>query len=123
VGPQVEVHCIPFYTLYKAIGNNDVDIFSLDIEGHEMDVLLTIPFDKINIHVSCTNFFFFNDLYFGFQTFMIEFINSKLYNRTFMRNFMDKKNYRMYKGPKIINWPYQNDYFIKRGSKYDRPSV
>lgn len=54
---------------------------------------------------------------------MVEFINSKLYNRTYMRNFMDKKDYRMYKGPKIVNWPYQNDFFIKRGSKYDRPSV
>jgi hypothetical protein len=51
VGPQVEVHCLPFYTFYKAIGRQEIDIFVLDIEGHEVDVLLTIPFEKINIHV------------------------------------------------------------------------
>lgn len=93
-----------------------------------MDVLHTIPFDKINIHVTKDYsieliFIIDSGVILRLQTFMIEFINSKLYNRTYMRNFMDKQNYRMYKGPKIINWPYQNDFFIKRGSKYDRPSV
>jgi hypothetical protein len=28
-----------------------VDYFSLDVEGHEYQVLLTIPFDQINIKV------------------------------------------------------------------------
>ncbi len=39
--------CIPVYTLLLAIGNPSVDLFSLDIEGAELPVIKSIPFDKV----------------------------------------------------------------------------
>lgn len=48
---EVQVHCVPFFGIYKAIGREEIDLFVLDIEGHEVEVLQTIPWDKINILV------------------------------------------------------------------------
>jgi len=45
------VQCFPLYSLLLALGNPRVDFFSLDIEGLELDVLKTIPFDKVDIRV------------------------------------------------------------------------
>ena len=46
-------HCPVFYlhSLLLAIGQTEVDYFSLDVEGPELEILQTIPFDKINIKV------------------------------------------------------------------------
>ena len=46
-----KVVCLPFYTILSAIDNPTVDYFSLDIEGAELDVLKTIPWDKVDIKV------------------------------------------------------------------------
>lgn len=35
----------------KALDQNKVDYLSLDVEGNELDILKTIPFDKINVKV------------------------------------------------------------------------
>ena len=43
------VQCIPLLTLLLAMGNPTVDYLSLDIEGAELPVLRTIPFDKIDV--------------------------------------------------------------------------
>ncbi|XP_059088621.1 protein Star-like [Tigriopus californicus] len=43
------VQCFPLYSLLLALGNPEVDYFSLDVEGSEMDVLRTIPWDKVRI--------------------------------------------------------------------------
>ena len=43
------VQCLPLYTLLLAMGNPTVDFFSLDVEGAEIKVLETIPFDKVDI--------------------------------------------------------------------------
>ena len=48
---HTSVHCMPFYAIYKAIGRKDIDLFVLDIEGHEMEILETIPWDRVNILV------------------------------------------------------------------------
>lgn len=45
------VQCLPLYSLLLALGNPRVDFFSLDIEGAEMPVLRTIPWDKVNIEI------------------------------------------------------------------------
>jgi Methyltransferase FkbM domain len=45
----VEVHCLPFYYIYKAIGRTEIDLFIIDVEGHEMEIMHTIPWDKVNI--------------------------------------------------------------------------
>jgi len=45
------VQCYPLHSLLQAVGNPTVDFFSLDIEGAEMNVLRTIPFNEVNIKV------------------------------------------------------------------------
>lgn len=45
------VQCFPFFTLVSAMNVSTVDYFSLDVEGAELDVLKTIPFDSIFIKV------------------------------------------------------------------------
>ncbi len=50
----VNVQCFPLYSILLAMGQRRrVDFFSLDIEGHELKVLKTIPFHKIDFRV-CT---------------------------------------------------------------------
>ena len=48
----IKATCFPFHSILFAIGNPSVDYFSLDIEGIELDVLKTIPWDKVDIKVS-----------------------------------------------------------------------
>ena len=43
--------CLPFISILLAIGNPVIDYFSLDIEGVELDVLKTVPREKVNIKV------------------------------------------------------------------------
>ena len=50
---EIQVLCFPFHSILFAIGNPSVDYFSLDIEGIELDVLKTIPWDKVDIKVAC----------------------------------------------------------------------
>ncbi len=45
----VEVQCMPLFSLLAALNVTTVDYFSLDVEGSELKVLKTIPFDK-SIH-------------------------------------------------------------------------
>ena len=46
---EVNVQCFPLYSLLLALDQLTVDFFSLDVEGDELKVLATIPFDKVNI--------------------------------------------------------------------------
>lgn len=48
---NVNVQCFPLYTYLLALNITVIDYFSLDVEGSELNVLKTIPFDKINIKV------------------------------------------------------------------------
>ena len=45
------VQCFPFYSILLAVNRTRVDFFSLDVEGHELPVLKTIPFHKVDIRV------------------------------------------------------------------------
>ncbi|XP_057372271.1 protein Star-like [Daphnia carinata] len=45
----VKVQCFPFYSVLLAVGRTDVDFFSLDVEGHELQILKTIPWHKVDI--------------------------------------------------------------------------
>lgn len=47
----VEVQCFPLITLLLAANMTSVDYFSLDIEGQELNVLRSIPWDKVDIKV------------------------------------------------------------------------
>ena len=53
----VPVQCFPIYSILLALGRTEVDYFSLDVEGAELDVLKTIPFDKVNIKVLSVEYF------------------------------------------------------------------
>ena len=47
-----KVECYPIYSLLLAIGQQkNVDFFSLDIEGAELAVLKTIPWDRVRIEL------------------------------------------------------------------------
>ena len=48
---EINVQCFPLYSLLLALNQTKVDYFSLDIEGDELAVLKTIPFEKIDITV------------------------------------------------------------------------
>ena len=47
----IRVVCLPLITILNAIGNPKIDYFSLDIEGAELAVLNTIPWEKVDIKV------------------------------------------------------------------------
>ncbi|CAL4102289.1 unnamed protein product, partial [Meganyctiphanes norvegica] len=48
---QVEVPCVPLFSLLLALNRTTIDYFSLDVEGAEFSVLKTVPFDKLDIKV------------------------------------------------------------------------
>ena len=48
---MIKTTCFPLHSILFAIGNPSIDYFSLDIEGLELDVLKTIPWDKVDIKV------------------------------------------------------------------------
>lgn len=43
--------CFPVETLLLALNRTHVDYFSLDVEGLEMEILESIPWDRLNIMV------------------------------------------------------------------------
>jgi hypothetical protein len=45
----VQTQCLPLYSILAAIGVGHVDYFSLDIEGAEIGVLETFPFDDVTV--------------------------------------------------------------------------
>lgn len=50
-GEHIRVQCLPLTLYIAALGIKTVDYFSLDIEGNEIDVLETIPFNEVDIKV------------------------------------------------------------------------
>ena len=53
---EILVQCFPVYSLLLALNRTTVDYFSLDVEGSELQVLKTIPFDKLDIKVLTVEF-------------------------------------------------------------------
>jgi len=50
-GQVVRMQCFPVYSMLLAMDNPTVNLFVLDIEGWELAVLRTIPWDKVDIEV------------------------------------------------------------------------
>ena len=52
IGPQktIRKQCFPLYSLLLALGNPTVDYLSLDVEGTELGILRTIPWDKVTYY-------------------------------------------------------------------------
>ncbi|XP_076169653.1 uncharacterized protein LOC143147854 isoform X3 [Ptiloglossa arizonensis] len=55
-GVHITVQCFPFIHYMMALNITTVNYFSLDIEGNELQVLKTIPFDMINIETLSVEF-------------------------------------------------------------------
>lgn len=85
---SILVQCFPLYSILLALGNPRVDFMSLDIEGSELDVLKTIPFDKVHI-----------------ELFLIETAHS---NETAITQLMTRNGYEMQPMP-----PFDHIYFKK----------
>ena len=49
--PTIEVQCFPLYSVLLASNRTTIDYFSLDVEGFEIKILKTIPWDKVEIKV------------------------------------------------------------------------
>ena len=45
------MQCLPLYSLVMALGNVTINYLSLDIEGAELPVLQTLPWDSLDIEV------------------------------------------------------------------------
>ncbi|KAK3577438.1 hypothetical protein CHS0354_032287 [Potamilus streckersoni] len=52
----IEVPCFPLLSILLALEQMEVDYFSLDIEGYELAVLKSIPFDKVKIRFLTVEF-------------------------------------------------------------------
>ena len=85
----IKMQCFPLTSIVYALGNPKIDYLSLDIEGAELEVLKTIPFDKLNI-----------------QLMSLEIIRKKLNHNVpgdhvdpydEIVNFLDTKGYKIYK--------------------------
>ena len=53
---DTQVQCFPLYSLLLALNRTRVDFLSLDVEGDELYVLQTIPYDKIDIRMMTVEF-------------------------------------------------------------------
>lgn len=53
---QVEVLCIPIYSILQEINMKHIDFFTLDVEGAELQILKTIPFNNVTINVFCIEY-------------------------------------------------------------------
>lgn len=47
----IKTFCFPLYSIMLALNRTKIDFFSLDVEGMELPILKTIPFDKLDISV------------------------------------------------------------------------
>ena len=48
---RLEVQCFPLWFILLAINRTNIDYFSLDVEGPELEILGTIPWEKVHINV------------------------------------------------------------------------
>ena len=73
------MQCMPFYSIIEALGNPRIDFFSLDIDGVDLQVLYTIPWDKVNISVLMIETAALGDVFPGTIDEMLKYLNDKGY--------------------------------------------
>ena len=86
---EITVQCFPLYSLLLAINTTKIDYLSLDIEGDELYILKTIPFEKVDIKM--LNVEYYHELTKGAE--LVSFLVSKGYEKltTIQRDFIFKK--------------------------------
>uniref|UniRef100_A0A0P4WF87 Methyltransferase FkbM domain-containing protein n=1 Tax=Scylla olivacea TaxID=85551 RepID=A0A0P4WF87_SCYOL len=52
-GIYTRVKCFPLYTLLLALNTTHLNFLSLDVEGAELQVLQTVPWEKVRVDVLC----------------------------------------------------------------------
>ncbi|KAK0171466.1 hypothetical protein PV327_011257 [Microctonus hyperodae] len=83
-GTHIIVQCFPLLTYIAAFRFPIIDYLSLDVEGNEMDILETIPFNLVDI-----------------KTLSVEYTHTKK-NRNYMMKFMEDYGYYVHS---FINHP------------------
>ena len=48
---QLKIQCFPLYSILLALNRTDIDYLSLDIEGDELKVLKTVPFETVEFKI------------------------------------------------------------------------
>jgi len=89
------MQCFPIYSILLALGNPTIDLFSLDVEGPEFEILQTIPWQKVNIRVL-----------------LVEVVNiGKIFGGSLaeLNNFLEDKGYKLYKSVGYDNIYIRND--------------
>ncbi|XP_012534778.1 uncharacterized protein LOC105835779 [Monomorium pharaonis] len=77
-GEHVRVQCLPLKLYTAALGVKIIDYFSLDIEGNEIDVLETIPFNEVDI-----------------KTLSVEYIHNAK-GKKYLIDMMERRGYYVY---------------------------
>ncbi|XP_021374161.1 protein Star-like [Mizuhopecten yessoensis] len=95
-----QVQCFPIYSVLLAMNRTTVDFFSLDIEGDELGVLKTIPFEKVDIKMLAVEYSHGPGGYHALQT------------------FMEKKGYETLLKMSRDDWGVNDLIFRKRGLKH-----
>ncbi|EFX82300.1 hypothetical protein DAPPUDRAFT_302580 [Daphnia pulex] len=95
-GPDsIQVQCFPLFSILSALNRTQVDYFSLDIEGDELAVLETIPWNRVDI-----------------ETLSVEFIHGREGKET-LKKYMEQQGYQVVKT--ITHWNMlANDFIFKK---------
>ena len=97
----LRVPCFPLESILLALNRTHVDYVSLDVEGLELDIMKTIPFERIQI-----------------DTLSLEYINGKGGKKAYME-FMEQQGHVMYKEinhrRKIIDLSVHDLIFVRNG--------
>ena len=72
--------CLPLASLLLAMDNPTVHYFSLDIEGAELQVLKTVPWDKVDIWVVSVETHLAGEVFPGSREDIIDYMESVGYN-------------------------------------------
>ncbi len=97
----LRVPCFPLESILLALNRTHVDYVSLDVEGLELDIMKTIPFDQIQI-----------------DTLSLEYVHGKGGKKAY-KEFMEQQGYVMYKEinhrRKVIDLSVHDLIFVRNG--------
>ncbi|XP_011190464.1 protein Star [Zeugodacus cucurbitae] len=81
------VKCFPLYSLMLACNRVTYDLLSLGVHGHELEILQTLPFDRVQIEVISIHLT--DDIARGYVNELTKFLAGKSYKlqKTFGRNY------------------------------------